>query len=118
MAAHAAATPLCLQPRSRSEDVSLVAHRKLGFQTQRNQKKRKWQFLLLRNMTVRGRVYFEWAERYLTQQDLRNARITAEEDFRLPCGPFYIAACHQLHDLLEVINVMETFWSQKTDARP
>jgi hypothetical protein len=49
MADHAAATPLCLQIRSRSEDVSLVAHRELEFEFQRNRKKRKWQLLLLRS---------------------------------------------------------------------
>ena len=41
MAGHAAANPLCLQTRSRSEDVSLVAHRELEFEFQRNQEKGK-----------------------------------------------------------------------------
>ena len=34
-----------------------------------------------------------------------------------PVDRFYIAACDQLQDLLEVINVKETFEVMKTDAR-
>ena len=49
MADHAAATPLCLQTRSRREDVWLAAHREMEFEFQQNQEKRKWQLLLVRS---------------------------------------------------------------------
>jgi hypothetical protein len=62
-----------------------------NFNFNRIQEKRKLQLPLLRNATVRGRVYFEWAERYLQPGDLRNACSTAEESIRLACGPFYVS---------------------------
>jgi hypothetical protein len=55
-----------------------------------------------------GRVYLEYARKYLEEGDLRNARSTAEEGIRLTCGSFYIAVRDQLDELLEMIEARES----------
>lgn len=55
----------------------------------------------------RGHVYLELATEYLKAEDTKNARSTAEEGLRLVCGPFYLAAQDQLHDLLGLIQLSE-----------
>jgi hypothetical protein len=56
---------------------------------------------------ARGETYLEYAMKYLTQRDFRNAKATTVEGRRLCGGLFYLAVQEQLDDLLRDIEVAE-----------
>ena len=56
---------------------------------------------------TRGEAYLEYAKKYLTQRDFRNAKATTVKGRRLCGGRFYLAVQEQLDDLLRDIEVAE-----------
>jgi Tfp pilus assembly protein PilF len=51
----------------------------------------------------RGELYLDFAHRYFTQGDTKNALSTIEEGIRLTAGPFYLAVADRLSDLKRTI---------------
>jgi hypothetical protein len=65
---------------------------------------------------TRGEAYLEYAKKYFSRGDLRNAKATAIEGRRLCQGPFYLAVQDELDDLIRKVHAAEATSLQPTET--
>jgi len=89
----------------------------LGNVCSATQQNAQWSLSAVKEMAkTRGEAYLEYAKKYFSRGDLRNAKATAIEGRRLCRGPFYLAVQDELDDLIRKVHAAEATSLQPTET--